>query len=298
MAVDDNSTDDTPRILADYGRRDRRIRILDSRERGLVAALATGLTSCRSPLVARMDADDVSHPRRLEMQFDFMDKNPEVGLTACSFRHFPRHDIRVGMRSYETWQNGLCTHELIMRDLYVESPFVHPSVMFRKKLVQAVGGYQDRGWCEDYDLWLRLAAAGVQFARLPRLLFFWRDRSERLTRTAAAYSQSAFRDCKAHYLKQGFLAGIDEVTLVGAGQEGRAWRRTLEQRGIRVFRWIDADPRKRGRMLHGAPVLPPETAELSGKFLVTVGTRGARQEIRTWLAGRGLVEGEDVVCVT
>ena len=298
VVPDDGSSDDTPRILADYARRDGRIRIVSPEGRGLVSALSTGLAACRAPLVARMDADDISHPRRLELQLRFMEENPDVGLVACGFRHFPRPGVRVGMRSYEVWQNTLLTHDLVLRDLYVESPFVHPSVMFRKEPVLNVGGYADPGWCEDYDLWLRLAAAEIRFARLPDLLFFWRDRPERLTRTAPAYSAASFRACKAHYLKRGFLAGVSEVTLVGAGREGRAWMRTLAEVGIGVSRWIDADPRKQGRLLHGAPVLPPGTDELSGKLLVTVGTRGAREGIRSWLAGRGLREGVEIVCVT
>ena len=298
VVLDDASTDGTPRMLAEYARRDGRVRIVTTHGEGLVPALAIGLAACRAPLVARMDADDISHPRRLEQQFRFMEENPDVGLVACGFRHFPRQDLRVGMRSYESWQNTLLTHELVMRDLFVESPFGHPSVMFRKELVLAVGGYHDPGWSEDYDLWLRLAEAGIRFARLPELLFFWRDRPERLTRTAPAYSAHSFRSCKAYYLKRGFLAGRSDVTLVGAGQEGRAWMRTLAEVGIGVTRWIDADPRKQGRSLHGAPVLPPDTMEIAGKMLVTVGTRGARDGIRTWLAARGLREGVDLLCVT
>ena len=154
------------------------------------------------------------------------------------------------------------------------------------------------GWTEDYDLWLRLAAAGVRFARLKETLFFWRDRPDRLTRTDPAYSAEAFRACKARYLSEGFLAGFREVTLVGAGLEGRAWRRVLEAEGIAVSRWIDADPRKQGRLLHGAPVLTADTEDISGKLLVTIGTRGTRKEVRAWLDDRGLVEGVDAVFVT
>ena len=298
LAVDDHSTDETAEILAGYVRRDPRIRVIPAEGKGLVAALNTGLAACRAPLVARMDADDISHPRRLERQASFLDSAPDTGLAACGFRHFPRKQLRVGMRVYESWQNGLVTHDLIMRDLFVESPIVHPSVMFRKEAVLRVGGYRNCGWAEDYDLWLRLAAAGVRFARLPETLFFWREREERLTRTDPAYTAAAFRACKAHYLKQGFLAGVDEVTLVGAGLEGRAWMRTLVGVGIAVTRWIDADSRKQGRLLHGAPVLPPDTDDFSGKLLVTIGTRGARAGIRQWAMEKGLTEMVDFVCVT
>lgn len=299
VAVDDGSSDATPAILAAAARRDRRIRVLTTRGRGLVNALNSGLAMCRSPLIARMDGDDVCHPRRLQAQQAFLAANPDIGLLACNFRHFPRQGLKVGMLSYEKWQNSLDTHEAVLRDLFVESPFVHPSVMFRKADVERVGGYRDMGWAEDYDLWLRLAVAGTLFARLPATLFFWRDRSGRATRTHAAYSPEAFRACKLHHLREGFLAGVTDVVLAGAGVEGRRWRGILDRAGIRVSLWVDVDLRKIGRMLHGAPVVSPEEVALGGrKMLITVGTRGARDGIRRWAGRIGLKEWGDFVCVT
>jgi len=300
VAVDDGSDDATPSILARAARRDPRVRVLRPAQRGLVVALNAGLAACRAPLTARMDADDISHPRRLEFQAAFLAENPSVGLLACDFRHFPRSGMRTGMLAYESWQNGLSSHNTILRDLFVESPFVHPSVMFRTEAVLGVGGYRDLGWAEDYDLWLRMASAGIRFARLPRTLLFWRDRPERATRTMPAYTAAAFRACKAHHLKQGFLKGTDEVTLAGAGLEGRAWRRTLLEEGIRVIRWVDVDPKKIGRTLHGAPVaaVGEVKREDAASMLVTVGTRGAREQVRQWANGAGFVEGKDYLCVT
>jgi glycosyltransferase involved in cell wall biosynthesis len=299
VAVDDGSTDATPAILAEAAGRDPRIRVLRPAERGLVPALNAGLAACRGDLVARMDGDDIAHPRRLAEQSAFLAAEPQVGLVATVFRHFPRNGLRVGMLAYEAWQNALSTHEAVLADLFVESPFVHPSVMFRREAVLAVGGYRDLGWAEDYDLWLRLAAAGVRFARLPQALFFWRDRPERATRTMAEYTLEAFRACKLHHICQGFLQGEREVVLAGAGREGRAWCRSLGTVGIRVAAWVDVDPRKVGRTLHGAQILPVDGVVPDGrKLLVTVGTRGARDGIRAWAAQAGFREGQDFLCVT
>ncbi|KAF0215567.1 MAG: glycosyltransferase group 2 family [Geobacteraceae bacterium] len=299
VAVDDGSNDATPAILAEAARRDARVRSLMLSEQGLVPALNGGLAACRAPLVARMDSDDISHPRRLELQMARMEADPMLGLVATSFRHFPRRHVRVGMLAYEAWQNSLTSHDAILRDLFVESPFVHPSVVFRKREVEKVGGYRDMGWAEDYDLWLRLASAGTRFDRLPQTLFFWRDRPERATRTMQEYSAQAFRACKAHHLKEGFLKGETCVTLAGAGLEGRGWRRTLENEGIRVVRWVDVDPRKIGRTLHDAPVIAPDKVTAgNGKMLVTVGTRGARDGVRSWAVQAGFREGTDFLCVT
>jgi glycosyltransferase involved in cell wall biosynthesis len=298
VAVDDGSTDATAAILA-AAAADPRVKVMQNRGKGLVAALNQGLAACRAPLVARMDGDDVSHPKRLATQLAMMAAGPEIGLVAAAFRHFPRRELKIGMLAYEEWQNALVSHELIMADLFVESPFVHPGVLFRKEPVYGVGGYQDRGWAEDYDLWLRLGQAGVRFARTEQPLLFWRDRPERATRTMAEYTADAFRRCKLHHLQCGFLQGVDEVVLAGAGKEGRAWQRLLAAAGIRVRLWVDVDPKKSGRMLHGAAIVPPqELTPAAGKMLVTVGTRGARAGIREWAAAAGFRELVDFLCVT
>lgn len=300
VAVDDGSTDATPAILQLAASSDSRIRVLRPAKRGLVPALNAGLDACRAQLVARMDADDISHPRRLELQESFLSGNPTVGLAASAFRHFPRTGVKSGMLAYEQWQNGLASYDAILSDLFVESPFVHPSVMFRKEVVTTAGGYRDMGWAEDYDLWLRLAAAGTRFARLPGTLLFWRDRPERATRTLPEYTAAAFRACKVHHLKHGFLKGVRDVKLAGAGLEGRAWCRTLGKEKIRVASWIDVDPKKIGRTLHGAPVADARQFKFSDgiKILATVGRRGAREQIRKWANSAGLVEGKDYLCVT
>jgi glycosyltransferase involved in cell wall biosynthesis len=299
VAVDDGSTDGTAEILARAARTDSRLRLLRRPAEGLVPSLNAGLASCRAPLVARMDGDDVCHPRRLELQLRLMDKMPGISLAACAVRHFPRPGLQGGMRAYERWQNTLLDHESIRRDLFVESPFAHPSVVFRKEAVGGVGGYRDRGWAEDYDLWLRMAASGARFARLPQTLLYWRDRPERLTRTGAHCTLEAFRACKAHHLKRGFLQSVEEVTLWGAGIEGKAWCKALKEEGIQVGRWVEIDPRKIGQKIHGAPVIAIEELRPGmGKTLITVGARGARRQVRAWAKKAGLVEGEDFVCVT
>lgn len=298
VAVDDGSGDGTPDILARAASADPRVRVLSTGGQGLVPALNLGLAACRGALLARMDGDDIAHPGRLSAQTAYLAAHPEVGLLACSFRHFPRHRVGTGMAGYERWQNSLLTHEAILADLFVESPFVHPSVMLRKEELLRVAGYRDMGWAEDYDLWLRLAAAGTRFARLPETLFFWRERPERTTRTNPAYAAQAMRLCKLHHLRQGFLKDERRVILAGAGLEGRAWYRILHEVGIGVEAWVDVDPKKVGRLLHGAPVLATgELARGGTKLLMTVGARGARAVVRQTSREAGFVEGVHSVCV-
>lgn len=299
IAVDDGSRDRTADILRDAARRDPRIRYFQRPAQGLVAALNFGLRQCRSPLIARMDGDDLCHPRRLERQARFLWNHPHIDLVAVQVRHFPAWRISDGMHAYQAWQNALLAHEDIMLDLFVESPFVHPSVMIRKKVLLQAGGYQAHPWAEDYDLWLRLAAGGARFARLPQRLFYWRDHPRRLTRTAAHCSAEAFRACKIHHLKKNFFKNQRQVTLWGAGIEGKAWRTALLEAGFEVTRWLEVDPRKIGQRIHGAPVLPIESLQPGGPpVLVTIGSRKARPEVRCWAREKGLNEGRDFIIVT
>jgi glycosyltransferase involved in cell wall biosynthesis len=298
IAVDDGSIDRTAAILAEAARRDSRVRVIRREGGGLVAALNAGLGACRAPLLARLDGDDICHPRRLELQAAYLGAHPDIGLVACNFRHFPRAGLKQGMIDYESWQNSLTENSLIIRDLFVESPFVHPGIMTRRTILEDLGGYHDNSWPEDYDLWLRMAAAGVRFARLPQTLLFWRDHPERATRTMHEYASHAFRACKCHHLLHGFLQNTLDVVIAGAGLEARAWQRLLTAADVTVSTWLDVDPRKIGRILHNAPVISPNELHLNGrKMIVAIGVRGAREQFRSVAERRGWQEGMDFVCV-
>lgn len=299
VAIDDGSQDKTLALLEKASAADTRIRVIPQPHRGLVAALNTGLAACRAPLVARMDADDRMHPTRLRRQAEFLATHPEVAVVGSLVECFPAEHIQEGLQRYQEWLNSLVTHEQIVRDLFVESPFAHPSVMFRREVVLRAGGYQDHGWPEDYDLWLRLFLAGVRFAKVPEVLHSWRDRPDRLTRTHEAYSLRNFRRLKIHYLGQCFLTGSTPVWIWGAGRGGKAWAAALEEAHIPIAGHVDIDPKKIGRTRRGRPVIAPSDLPPPGQHpvLVTVGVKGAREQIRSHLDRLGYVEGRHYVCV-
>lgn len=299
VAVDDGSTDATRHILQSWAGRDPRLRLVYQPHAGIVAALNRGLSSCRADLVARMDTDDRLHPQRLALQVDYLTAHPETAVVGSLVSGFPPGQVRQGLRLYLDWQNSLVTPEQIRREMFVESPLAHPSVTFRRSAVEAVGGYQDRDWPEDYDLWLRLYLAGAGFAKVPQVLLEWREHPARLTRTDSRYSLQNFLRLKAHYLPLGPLLGRDAVFVWGAGMMGRRLAQLLLRQGLPLVAFIDIDPRKIGRTRHDRPILPPEDLPARLKacanpvVLVAVGARGARRILRHRLAPLGLVEGQD-----
>jgi glycosyltransferase involved in cell wall biosynthesis len=301
VAVDDGSTDGSGAVLDRWAAEDPRVRVIHQGARGLVKALNRGLEHCRAPLVARMDADDVCHPKRLELQAELLASRPEVGVASCAVRHFPRHRIEQGFRLYEDWLNSLGSHRTMALQRFVESPVAHPSVMFHRALVAEAGGWRDAGWPEDYDLWLSLFEAGVVFEKVPRPLLFWRDHDARLTRIDPRYSTPSFLRCKAHYLARGPLADTKGTILWGAGQTGRRLSKFLREEGVAIDAVVDIDPAKIGTSLRGRPVIAPGSLpEHLGDgtvVLAAVASRGARELIRAQLRGMGLEEGRGFWCV-
>jgi len=297
VVVDDGSTDDSAAQLSAYAHRDPRIRLLQPGPVGLVAALNLGLAACRAPWVARMDADDCMHRERLALQSQALAAAPTLTLVSSQVRCFRDGDIRPGYKAYEGWTNATLTHEQICRELFIESPLPHPSVMFRREAVQALGGYRDLGWPEDYDLWLRMARAGHRFAKLAQVLLDWRDYDTRHSRSHGRYSDDAFLRCKAHHLVRGPLSART-ATIWGAGKLGKRLAQHLRREGATLDGFVDIDPRKLGRSLHGVPVLAPDLLAPRRETLVltAVRTPGARDLIRGRLCAKGFCEGTDFLC--
>jgi glycosyltransferase involved in cell wall biosynthesis len=299
VLVDDGSSDRTGKILQDWAEEDARFKVYHQPHSGIINALNTGLAACQANLVARMDADDRCYPDRLSQQVDFLERNPSIGVVGSRVHAFAEGGVRQGFQVYLDWLNSLVDHEQICREIFVESPFVHPSVTFRKAIIENAGSYQDHGWAEDYDLWLRLYLAGTRFAKLPEVLLDWREAPKRLTRLDSRYSLENFLRAKAHYLMRGPLASRDAVILWGAGMTGRRLSKHLIRQGSPLAAFIDIDPDKIGRTRFGLPIYAP--GQLNGLWdqfknpilLAAVGARGARQLIRRQLTSFGLCEGSD-----
>ena len=125
------------------------------------------IEEARAPLMARMDADDVMHADRLRAQVDLLDAHPEIAIAGTRVELFPEEGVRAGYREYVRWQNGCVTPEEIAANVYVESPFAHPSVMARTEVLRRLGGYAEGPFPEDYELWLRWLDAGVAIGKVP-----------------------------------------------------------------------------------------------------------------------------------
>lgn len=299
LVVDDGSTDRTGEILREAAGRDRRIQVLTQEPKGIVAALELARSQARSPFLARMDADDVALPERFQRQMEVMAQDRRIVACGTGVTYFPREKVKEGALRYEGWINGLTTHGAMERDLFVECPIPHPTLVVRADAMEVAGGYRDLGWPEDYDLIFRLWEGGGRFAKVPETLLCWRESAGRLSRTHGAYTEESFRRCKVHFLLRFHLCRGRGLVVWGAGPVGKAFARELLRQGGTLVAFVDLDPRKVGQSVHGVPVIPPEDVErFRGSFCVAaVGQEGAREEIREALEGRGWRELVDFVAV-
>lgn len=305
VAVDDGSTDETFGQLFTWAQQDGRVRVLQGHGRGLIPALATGLAAARGELVARMDADDIAEPTRLERQVELLREDPALAACGTGVRYFPEDQVRDGARRYQDWINALSTPDDIARDIFVECPIPHPTLVARRHVLLAVGGYREMGWPEDYDLILRLWAAGYRMAKVPQVLYHWREAEGRTSRVDPRYHADRFRDVKIHFLQRTLLAGGRDVVVWGAGPLGKVMARGLADAGTAIAAFVDLDPRKIGQEIHGAPVIEPDRiGEFAGPHsrtqalvLGAVGQEGVREEIRAACRDAGLIEGQDFVAV-
>lgn len=169
IIVDDGSTDGSAAIIDRHAAADGRIRVVRQANQGIVRSVNTGLSLARAPLIARMDADDVSMPWRLERQVAAMRSRPRLAAIGGHV-----HAIDAAGRRLATWLSpvGPRRARAVAED---HSPLVNSTAVIRRDAMERVGGYR---WgfepAEDYDLWLRLLDAGAEVDNLPLVVACYR----------------------------------------------------------------------------------------------------------------------------
>lgn len=136
---------------------------------GLAHALNVGLPICKNELVARMDSDDIAFPNRCELQLRKFQENPELTIVGGAIDEFEDSPEKVIAHKHMPE-----SHEELLRYARVRNPFNHPTVMYRKSSVIAVGGYPNNLLHEDYALWGNLLMSGAKGCNLPNTLCFMR----------------------------------------------------------------------------------------------------------------------------
>lgn len=165
IIVNDASQDRTLKIIRSFMQKDKRIRLINNtRNLHYVRSLNIGIPFAKADLIARMDADDISHPQRLEIQYLFLMHHPNIAIVGANISITDESGKEIWKREYPTRSKDL--KKIMLR----YSPFAHPAVMFRKQVFKEFGGYDPNMIpCEDIDLWFKIGAK-YDLATIPKTL--------------------------------------------------------------------------------------------------------------------------------
>ncbi len=164
LAVDDGSSDDTAQYIRSL--QDSRVRYHRLNRVGLVEALNYGLQQAQAPLIARMDADDIALPERLERQQDYFSAQPSCVLLGCNYDEIDAQGRVIGENCRTTTADAALRWQMLFG-----TPFLHPGVAFPRDSALRIGGYcQGYDFAEDYEMWVRLSDLGPIASLQDRLM--------------------------------------------------------------------------------------------------------------------------------
>ena len=293
LLVNNNSTDKSAAIAGQAGQNDSRIVLLDEKIPGVANAMNCGLKNARGRFISRMDADDLAHPEKLQMQYEYLENNPSIDFVGSEVEYVPHIAENKGFRRFVNWANSFHTPEEIALKQFIEIPVINPTIFFRRELYEKYGGCRDGNFPEDYEMQLRYLCHGAKMAKLPEKLLEWHDYSTRLTRTDERYSTEAFFQTKAFYFKQWSEQHNPlhpNIWIWGAGRKTRQRSTFLEKQGLKIEGLIDIKKTKPDAVFYKDL---PQSGQL---FIVSMVTNtGAGQKIKEFLHERNYQEGNNFI---
>lgn len=178
IIINDCSTDSTASILASFSEKDERVKVYTNEVNlKLPSSLNKAISLCSGKYIARMDADDICLPERLEKQYKFMEENPSVALSSCKFMTLKNGVYASGSAG------GRCDFAAIRTMLLMTNPIMHPGVIARAEVMKEFC-YDTMLTCtEDLELWTRMAVAGLKMEILPECLLIYRLHDKQITST-------------------------------------------------------------------------------------------------------------------
>ncbi len=197
---DDGSDEDAAILLKKLCSSDERVKIAGrEKNRGLAFSLNECIKLAGGEFIARMDSDDISMPKRIEKQVEFLENHPEYGWCGCGAELFDENG---------TWGERMMPAVPTIRDYLRYSPFVHPSVMFRAELFDEQRGYlvaDETLRCEDYEIFMNLTERGIQGANLDEILFCYRETRDSYKKRKVKYRMNEALLRYRNYKKMGIL---------------------------------------------------------------------------------------------
>jgi glycosyltransferase involved in cell wall biosynthesis len=269
---------------------------IEEPRQGIVFALNTGIEFCRGEFIARMDADDEMLDNRLKLQSEYLINHPTIDLVSGIVEYAGDAQKNEGFSFYVDQINAIKSSDDISNLRFLESPFAHPSVMFRKSAFDGGDLYRNGVFPEDYELWLRWMHIGKRMAKIDQAVLRWYDDENRLSRTDSRCTKAAFSELKMHYLSKWIQTNLTterQVWVAGIGKLAKPMIQQLINYDIQVTAITDLKPRS----FLNLPFIPWENLPEPGdQFIVSlVSNRGSWKLIQESLEARGYKMMQDFI---
>ncbi|MEO1097341.1 MAG: glycosyltransferase [Bacteroidota bacterium] len=295
VAVNDHSRDATPQILEDYTKRDSRIRVMHSKRHKLIPTLKEGYTHVKGTLINRMDSDDKMPNYKLEVLVNEWLKYGKGIIIAGGTEHFvDEGEVGDGFVRYEKWLNEVARTSTHYQQIYKECVIPSHCWILHRDDFEAAGGFEPEVYPEDYDLCFRYYRSGLKVAGIDKILHYWRDRSNRISRTWEEYEDNRYFDLKLRYFYELDRDRGRPLVLWGAGKNGKDMARLLQGYDD-TFHWVCDNERKIGKDIYGVHMehLDVIPSLANPQIMIVVSSPDGRVEIQRMLEEWGKKAVED-----
>lgn len=205
IVINDCSTDMTGEILSRFSKMDKRIRVYTNEVNlRLPASLNKAISMCSGKYIARMDADDICLPDRLEKQYNFMEKHADTALSSCRFMTLKNGIYASG------GAGGRCDNDALRAMLLVSNPILHPGVIARAELMRRLKYDESLTCTEDLELWTRTVMANEKIEILPECLLIYRLHDKQITSTTVKKQHEEVQEIQKKYYSA-FLGNMSEA---------------------------------------------------------------------------------------
>lgn len=285
IAINDHSTDETPDILAAYALKDQRMKVYHSDRPKLIPTLKYGYQFLKGELINRMDSDDKMPFDKIEVLVAEWLKYGQGHVIAGGTQHFvDEGEVGGGFLRYENWLNEVARDNLHNEQIYTECVIPSHSWLMSKDDLDSIGAFEPEVYPEDYDLCFRIYRSNLRIIGIDKVLHYWRDRSNRISRTWEEYKDNRYFELKLKYFLEIDKDQNRPLVLWGAGKNGKDLAKLLQKEGIE-FKWVGDSPTKIGHIIYDVKIEATSAIELidNAQVIIAVSSPSGKLEIKDLL---------------
>lgn len=251
IAVNDHSLDASPSILQEYAAKDARIKFYNSDKPRLIPTLQVGYAQAKGSLINRMDSDDKMPDYKLQVLVEEWCKYGKGNVIAGGTKHFVDEGaVGDGFIKYETWLNEVAKTSTHYQEIYQECVIPSHCWIIHKDDFDAAGAFEPIVYPEDYDLCFRFYKLGLKVIGIDKILHYWRDRLNRISRTWDEYKDNRYFELKLRYFYALDRDRSRPLVLWGAGRNGKHMAKLLHAYNDK-FHWLCDNDNKIGKDIYG-----------------------------------------------